>query len=75
MAESIVLKLLESIPENDPISVHQLTHRSGIHYRTIKKYLQLIADIQCSKKVVKEQVGLRVYVKKERLLPSEHTPV
>ncbi len=60
------MKLMEFIPEDQPVSVHQLTCRSGLDHRTIKKYLELIMEIQGARKIVKEQVGLRVLVKKEK---------
>lgn len=59
------MKLMEYIPEDRPVTVHQLTCRSGLDHRTIKKYLDLIMEIQEARKVVKTQVGLRVVVKKE----------
>lgn len=66
MEESLVMKLIEHIPENQPISVHQLTCRSGLDHRTIKKYLGLIMEIQDARRVVKTQVGLRFMIKKEK---------
>jgi len=66
VGESLVMKLMEYIPEDRPVTVHQLTCRSGLDHRTIKKYLNLIMDIQEARKVITEQVGLRVVVKKER---------
>ena len=65
MAESLLLKLIENIPENEPVSVHQLTCKSGLNYRTIRKYLGLISEIQEARRVVREQIGLRIYVRKE----------
>ena len=64
MGESIALKLMEHIPEGKTVTVHQLTCRSGLDHRTIKKYLNLIMDIQEARRIVTEQVGLRVVVKK-----------
>ena len=66
MAGKLLMKLMGFIPEDKPISVHQLTCRSGLDHRTIKRYLDLIIEIQAARKVVKEQVGLRVLVKKEK---------
>lgn len=65
MTEVHVMRLMENIPEDRAVSVHQLTCKSGLNNRTIKKCLQLIIDIQGARKVVKEQVGLRFLVKKE----------
>ena len=66
VAGKLLIKLMETIPEDEPVSVHQLTCRSGLDHRTIKKYLELIIAIQAARKIVKEQVGLRVLVKKEK---------
>ena len=65
VANEIMVKLLDLIPE-DHVSVHQLTCKTGLDHRTIKKYLDLIARIQSSKKIIKEQVGLRVLVRREK---------
>lgn len=64
MAGSILLRLIENIPDNEPVSVHQLTCKSGLNYRTIRKYLHVISEIQEARKVVREQVGLQIFVKK-----------
>jgi predicted HTH transcriptional regulator len=66
MSGKLLMKLMEFIPEDKSVSVHQLTCRSGLDHRTIKKYLELIMAIQGARKIVKEQVGLRVLVKKEQ---------
>jgi transcriptional antiterminator len=65
VAQDLLVKLLDLIPE-DHVSVHQLTCKTGLDHRTIKKYLDLIIQIQNSKKIVKEQVGLRVLVRREK---------
>jgi len=65
VANDLMLKLLELIPE-ESVSVHQLTCKTGLDHRTIKKYLDLIIAIQESKKIRKEQVGLRVLVRREK---------
>ena len=65
VANDQMLKLLELIPE-ESVSVHQLTCKTGLDHRTIKKYLDLIIAIQESKKIRKEQVGLRVLVRREK---------
>ncbi len=65
VANDLMLKLLELIPE-ESVSVHQLTCKTGLDHRTIKKYLDLIITIQDWKKIRKEQVGLRVLVRREK---------
>ena len=65
VAQDLFVKLLDLIPE-ERVSVHQLTCKTGLDHRTIKKYLDLIIQIQNSKKIVKEQVGLRVLVRREK---------
>ena len=65
VAQDLFVKLLDLIPE-ERVSVHQLTCKTGLDHRTIKKYLDLIIQIQNSKKIVKEQVGLRILVRREK---------
>jgi len=65
VASDLMHKLLELIPE-ESVSVHQLTCKTGLDHRTIKKYLDLIISIQEAKKIRKEQVGLRVLVRREK---------
>ncbi|MFH1471766.1 MAG: hypothetical protein ABIF85_02615 [Nanoarchaeota archaeon] len=60
-----MMKLLEYIPE-EGVSVHQLTCKTYLDHRTIKKYIDLIIAIQNRKKIYKDQVGLRVLVRRER---------
>ncbi len=66
--ENVMTRLLNWIPEDEPVTVHQLTCRTGLDHRTIKKYLDLIMQIQTMQKVEKTTVGLRVMVKKRKLL-------
>ncbi|VVB59865.1 Uncharacterised protein [uncultured archaeon] len=65
VANDLLMKLLEYIPA-EGVSVHQLTCRTRLDHRTIKKYIDLIIAIQNRKKIYKEQVGLRVLVRRER---------
>ena len=60
--EEKIQKLLESIPE-EGVSVHQLSYRTGLDYRSIKKYLELIVEIQKRKPISKTQDGLRLFFK------------
>jgi len=59
---------MENIPDDKPITIHQLTCKSGLHHRTIRKYIDAIIAIQDDRKVVKSQVGLRILVKREGFL-------
>lgn len=62
--DNLLVKLLELIP-NENISVHQLSCKTSIDHRTIKKYIQLIVYVQNSRKLRVETVGLRVLVRRE----------
>ena len=64
--DNVLARLLKWIPDDEEVSVHQLTCRTGLDHRTITKYLDLIIQIQGMPKVMKNVVGLRVVVKKER---------
>lgn len=59
------MRVLENIPEDKPMSLYQLTRKSGLDHRTIRKYLALIMEIQDGGKIVREHVGMRVFVKKD----------
>jgi len=59
-----MLKLVESIPE-EPVSVYQLSRNVDLDRRTIQKYVDLIIAIQSAKKIRKDLVGLRVFIKRE----------
>jgi len=61
-----ILRLLSEEIREEPLTVHQLVCRTGLDNRTIKKYLNLLIDIQNMPKIVKEEVGLRVTVRKAR---------
>jgi hypothetical protein len=65
MGGSYVMKVYESI-SNQSLTVHQLSSRCGMDYRTVKGCLDIITQIQESPKIIKDLVGLRVVVKKER---------
>ena len=66
MEDTMMMKLLESIPDGEPVTLHTLTCRSGLNYRTIRRYLEVIMEIQNMHRVVREVNGMRVLVKKER---------
>lgn len=70
--EHIVRRLLNSIPEGEPVSLHQLTCASGLNYRTVTKYIELIIAIQEAHKVVLEPKGMRMVIKKD--LRMQRTP-
>ena len=61
----LLVKVLDFIPE-EGMSLHQLTCRTGLDHRTIKRYLDLIIQIQTAKKILKEQTGFRVTVRREK---------
>ncbi len=49
---------------DEALSVHQITCRTGLDHRTVKKYINLIMEIQKASKVYQEQIGLRIFVRK-----------
>lgn len=55
-------KILEFLSKK-PNTVHQIVCKTGIHNRTVKKYLKIIEKIQNAPKLKKEMKGLRVYLK------------
>lgn len=64
MAERVIIKVLENIPKDQPVTLHTLTCLSGLDHRTVNRCLDLIMQIQGNDKVVKEYVGMRLFVKK-----------
>lgn len=64
MVSGGLLKVLGLIPE-EGVSLHQLTCKTGLDHRTVKKHLETILAIQNWKRVYKDNVGLRVVVKLE----------
>ncbi|MCL6088744.1 MAG: hypothetical protein M1530_01100 [Candidatus Marsarchaeota archaeon] len=66
VTEPVMKRLIDLIPDDKPVSVHSLTCKTGLNYRTLRKYVELIVEIQSARKVVQEQVGLRVLVRRNR---------
>ncbi len=64
--EHILKRLLNSIPDDEDVSLRRLTSISGLNYRTITKYLELIVAIQDANKVVIKPKGMRFFVKKDK---------
>ena len=56
--------LIELIPPEEGMSVHQIVCKTGLDHRTVKKHLDLIIDIQNMPKIKKAQVGLRIIIQK-----------
>lgn len=56
--------LIEVVPQDEGLSVHQLVLRTGLDPRTVVKYLDIIMDIQNMPKIEKRQVGLRILIQK-----------
>jgi len=65
VSTELVLKMMDMIPDSG-ISVHQLTCKTCLDHRTVRKYLDLITAIQERQKIYKAQVGLRILVKREK---------
>ena len=66
VTEPVMKRLIDLIPEDRSVSVHSLTCKTGLNYRTLCKYVKLIVEIQNAHKVVQEHVGLRVLVRRDR---------
>ncbi len=64
MVETFLMKVMEMVPEDKSVTITQMARRSGIDYRTVKKYLDIIAEIQESRRVIRERIGLRIVVRK-----------
>ncbi len=65
MGSIIRLKsLIDIVPQDKGLSVHQITCRTGMDHRTVKKYLDLIIEMQSMPKIEKKQVGLRIIIQK-----------
>lgn len=60
-----LMRLVEEIPADHPVSIHQLEIKTGMCFRTILRYIETIERIQRSAKVVRQPVGMRLMVKKE----------
>ena len=56
--------LIEVVPQDQGLSVHQLVLKTGLDHRTVKKHLDLIIDIQNMPKIEKKLVGLRILIQK-----------
>ena len=63
--ENLIVKLLDSIPAKN-MSIRQLSYKSGINRRTVRKYVHLIVQVQNSPRLKLETVGLRVFVRREK---------
>ena len=59
--EKIVKLVFDNVTE-DGVSVHQIVCRTSLDHRTVKKYVDLIIDIQRNHRLAKTQVGLRTVI-------------
>lgn len=57
-------RLVDALPEREGLTLHQLVCRTSLNYRTVKKYLALIMEIQGLQKIGFVQDGMRVVVKR-----------
>jgi len=60
----IVEKIFHYISSN-PVSTHQIVCATRLHNQTVKKYLQLIEQIQNAPKIKKEVRGVRIFFRKQ----------
>jgi len=58
-----IVKLVMDAATEEGVSVHQIVCRTGLDHRTVKKYVDLIIEIQAAQKLAKAQEGLRTLVK------------
>jgi DNA-binding transcriptional regulator LsrR (DeoR family) len=65
LEDNPMLRLLQMVPL-EGMSVHQISCRTGIDRRTVKRNVQLIMAIQAGPKVKMEIVGLRLLVRREK---------
>ena len=59
-----IVKLLFDAISDEGVSVHQIVCRTGLDHRTVKKYVDLVIELQNAPKIIKQSVGLRVMVRK-----------
>jgi hypothetical protein len=64
-AEQILRMLVKAIGE-EPVSVHQIVCQTHLNQRTVKKYLNLLFDIQKMPRFVKVEKELRILVRREK---------
>lgn len=55
--ERIVRLLLDNISE-EGVSVHQIVCKTGLDHRTVKKYLNMVVEIQATPKISKDLLGI-----------------
>ncbi len=67
--DRIVRLLLDNISE-EGVSVHQIVCKTGLDHRTVKKYLDMITEIQATPKIIKELIGLRLAIRKQKVSPA-----
>ena len=65
LEDNPMLRLLQMVPP-EGMSVHQISCKTGIDRRTVKRNLQLIMAAQAGPKLRMETVGLRVLVRREK---------
>lgn len=59
-----LVRLLDFIPAKG-MTICQLSRRSGINRKTVRKYVHLIMQVQNSPRLELETVGMRVLVRRE----------
>ncbi|MBS3068734.1 hypothetical protein J4441_00015 [Candidatus Micrarchaeota archaeon] len=57
-------KIFEALSEA-PVSFYKLCRRTKLHSKTVRRYLELIKDIQAKEKITTEQSGFRVLIRKK----------
>jgi len=65
LEDSPMLRMLQMVPL-EGMSAHQISCKTGIDRRTVKRNLQLIIAVQAGPKLRMEVVGLRLLVRREK---------
>ncbi len=64
MAKLDIAERIFEVLSDKPISFHRLCRRTGLHPKTVKRYLELIQGVQSNEKVEVERKGFRVFITK-----------
>jgi len=65
MDVNLFARLLGFIPAKN-MTIGQLSRRSGINRKTVRRYINLIVHVQNSPRLELETVGMRVFVRREK---------
>ena len=60
-----IVEKIFTFMSSEPVTVHQIVCKTRLHNKTVRKYLDLIEEIQESPKIKKEIRGSRVVFRKD----------